>query len=64
MNDLSLFETGLKGVAVGNAEPRLREAIADFDNVYRATRAGAGGILEAIAVLRMLPQPHATKETA
>jgi len=64
MNDLSLFETGLKGVAVGNAEPRLREAIEDFGNVYRAERAGAGGILEAIAALRMLPEPHATKETA
>jgi len=64
MNDLSLFETGLKGVAVGNAEPRLREAIADLGNVYRAERAGAGGILEAIAALRMLPMPHATKETA
>lgn len=48
MNDLSLFETGLRGVAVGNAEPRLRAAIADLPNVYRARDEGAGGILEAM----------------
>ena len=55
MNDLSLFSTGLRGVAVGNAEPRLRAAIAGLDNVYSARREGAGGILEAIEHFSLLP---------
>ncbi len=62
MNDLSLFQTGLKGVAVGNAEPRLREAIRGLGNVYSAERDGAGGIIEAIERLELLP-PHVMKET-
>jgi hypothetical protein len=56
LNDLSLFETGLRGVAVGNAEPSLRAAIAGLDNVYSATREGAGGIVEAIMHFDLLPQ--------
>lgn len=63
MNDLSLFHTGLKGVAVGNAEPRLREAVSELDNVYCASREGAGGILEAIEHFGLLPR-HLMKETA
>jgi len=55
MNDLSLFETGLRGVAVGNAEVRLREAVAGLDNVYVARRHGAGGIVEAIQHFNLLP---------
>jgi hydroxymethylpyrimidine pyrophosphatase-like HAD family hydrolase len=55
MNDLSLFETGLRGVAVGNAEPRLRDAIKHLDNVYCARREGAGGIVEAIQCFNLLP---------
>jgi hydroxymethylpyrimidine pyrophosphatase-like HAD family hydrolase len=61
MNDLSLFQTGLKGVAVGNAEPRLREAVEPLSNVYRARREGAGGILEAIEHFDLLP-PDEIKE--
>lgn len=61
MNDLSLFQTGLKGVAVGNAEPRLREAVEPLNNVYRAKRSGAGGILEAIEHFDLLP-PNEIKE--
>ena len=63
MNDLSLFHTGLKGVAVGNSEPRLRDAVAQLDNVYCARREGAGGILEAIEHFDLLPR-HLMKETA
>jgi sucrose-6-phosphatase len=55
MNDLSLFETGLRGVAVGNSEPRLREAVARLKNVYCARRQGAGGIVEAIEHFELLP---------
>ncbi|MGE0740370.1 MAG: HAD family hydrolase [Hyphomonadaceae bacterium] len=55
MNDLSLFETGLRSVAVGNAEAALRHAIADLDNVYSARRHGAGGIVEALNHFDLLP---------
>lgn len=48
MNDFSLFQTGLKSVAVGNAEPRLRNAIVGMKNVYLARSAGCGGIMEAL----------------
>lgn len=48
LNDLSLFETGLKGVAVGNSEPALMQKIKERENVYLAHGHGAGGVLEAI----------------
>ncbi|WP_240035534.1 HAD family hydrolase [Hwanghaeella grinnelliae] len=48
LNDLSLFETGLKGVAVGNSERGLLEKIAGRENVHVAQYHGAGGVLEAI----------------
>ena len=48
LNDLSLFETGLAGVAVGNSEPALRARIAGMGNVHQSQFAGAAGILDAI----------------
>ncbi len=48
MNDLSLFETGFKGVAVGNSEPRLAEAVGRMENVYCSPHSGAAGIADAI----------------
>lgn len=48
MNDLSMFEAGFKGVAVGNSEPRLVAALTGNHNTYRSPRNGAGGILDAI----------------
>jgi hydroxymethylpyrimidine pyrophosphatase-like HAD family hydrolase len=48
MNDLSLFETGFKGVAVGNSEPALRTAVRDMPNVYCSEHTGAAGISDAI----------------
>lgn len=57
LNDLSLFETRLKGVAVGNAEPKLLEAIANFDWVYRSTQPGAAGILDALRHFQMQGRP-------
>lgn len=56
LNDLSLFQTGLRGVAVGNSEPALREAVTDLSNVYCAQRHGAGGIVEAILRFNLLPE--------
>lgn len=48
LNDLSLFETGLRGVAVANSEPALVAHLDRHPNAYRAGKAGAGGISEAI----------------
>lgn len=49
LNDLSLYQTGYKGVVVGKAEKLLTEQTADLDNVYQAVDAGAGGILESMS---------------
>lgn len=49
LNDLSLFQTKFKGVAVGNSEPELLEAVADYPSTYIASDSGAGGILEALS---------------
>ncbi len=48
MNDLSLFETGLKGVAVGNAEPRLQAELHRFPQTYFSPEPGCAGIADAI----------------
>ena len=52
MNDLSLFETGFKGVAVGNSEPRLAAAVGRMSNVYRSPLPGTAGIADAIRHFR------------
>src|SRR5690606_37997390 len=48
LNDLSLYDTGYKGVVVGQAEPKLTEQTRDNPLVYHAKAAGAGGIIEAM----------------
>lgn len=48
LNDFSLYETNLPGVAVGNAEPALLEAVADMPTVYHSRAAGVAGILEGL----------------
>ncbi len=48
MNDLSLFQTGFKGVAVGNREQRLTGAVCDMPNVYCSALPGTAGISDAI----------------
>jgi HAD superfamily hydrolase (TIGR01484 family) len=48
LNDLSLFHTGLQGVAVGNSEPALIEAIADLPDVHHSDLPGCAGISDAI----------------
>lgn len=57
LNDLSMFDTGLTGVAVGNREPALDAAIREHANVYRSPRPGAAGVLDA------LQRFHATEDT-
>ncbi len=48
LNDLSMFDTGLAAVAVGNREPDLDRALASRPNVYRARAEGAAGVLDAL----------------
>lgn len=48
LNDLSLFQTGLAGVAVANREPLLAEALAGMANVHHSAHEGAGGVLDAL----------------
>ena len=48
LNDLSLFETGIRGVVVGNCEPALRRSVADLEGVYLAEGEGVAGVLEGL----------------
>lgn len=48
LNDLALFQTGLRGIAVGNAEPALTERVGDLPHIYLARGAGSAGILEGL----------------
>ena len=48
LNDLSLYETGFKGVVVKTEENYLLEATKDMPQVYQAEKAGCGGILESL----------------
>jgi sucrose-6-phosphatase len=48
LNDLSLFQTGLAGVAVKNREPELDKAVRDMPHVIKANEPGAAGVLEAL----------------
>jgi HAD superfamily hydrolase (TIGR01484 family) len=48
LNDLGLFETGLRGIAVGNCEPALRQRVAGMAHVYQATGEGVAGLLEGL----------------
>ncbi|MFM9110599.1 MAG: HAD family hydrolase [Prochlorococcaceae cyanobacterium] len=48
LNDLAMFETGLQGVMVGNAEAGLLAAHAQLSATYRARGEGCEGILEGL----------------
>lgn len=48
LNDLSLFQTGLAGVAVANREPLLATALVGMANVHHSEFDGAGGVLDAL----------------
>jgi HAD superfamily hydrolase (TIGR01484 family) len=50
LNDLSLFETGLKGIAVGNSEPKLVDKIQTMENVYYSSYLGVMGIWDGLKV--------------
>lgn len=48
LNDLSLYQTGLRGVVVANREPLLAHAVQSLDNVYQSNWEGAAGVLDAL----------------
>lgn len=48
LNDLALFETGLRGVVVANCEPALRERLDGREHLYFAEREGAAGVHEGL----------------
>lgn len=56
LNDLSLFQTGLAGVAVANREPLLTQALAGMTNVHHSELEGAGGVLEALQRFHQLTE--------
>jgi glucosylglycerol-phosphate synthase len=60
LNDLSMFQLGLKGVVVGGSELDLISATKNTKDIYHAKERGAGGILEGIRHFRLLqnkPKP-------
>ncbi|MHB8765176.1 MAG: HAD family hydrolase [Deferrisomatales bacterium] len=57
LNDLSLFETGLAGVAVANSEPALVDAVQAMPHVQRSTQPGAAGVLEALTQFETRRKP-------
>ncbi|WP_211227060.1 glucosylglycerol-phosphate synthase [Terrimonas ferruginea] len=58
LNDLSLYQTGYKGVVVGHAEQKLLDATRESENVFQATEAGCGGILESLAYFPAFENYH------
>lgn len=48
LNDLSLFQTGLKSIAVGNSEPKLVSEIKQLANVYHSNFSGLSGIIDGL----------------
>ena len=48
LNDLSLFQTGLKSIAVGNSEPKLIAEIQELKNVYHSSLPGLLGIIDGL----------------
>lgn len=58
LNDLSMFQTGLAGVAVANREPALDAALGLAENVYRSPLPGAQGVLDALRRFHQLGRTH------
>jgi HAD superfamily hydrolase (TIGR01484 family) len=48
LNDLCLFQTGLRSIAVANSEPKLLNAIKQLTNVYQSPFAGVSGIIDGL----------------
>jgi hydroxymethylpyrimidine pyrophosphatase-like HAD family hydrolase len=48
LNDLSMFDTGLRGVVVANAEASLLAATARCPRTFQSASPGVGGIIDAL----------------
>lgn len=48
LNDLSLFQTNLKSIVVGNAEPKLLLETRGLNNVYHSRLPGVSGIIDGL----------------
>lgn len=48
LNDMALFEAGMRGIAVGNCEPALRRRVERLPHIYQATAHGVEGVLEGL----------------
>ena len=59
MNDLSLFETGLRGVAVANSARGLLDRVRGLPNTTIANGNGAAGIHEILSTLTTLREAAA-----
>lgn len=57
LNDLSMFQTGLHGAVVGGAEAALLAATTDLPRTHHCREMGAAGIMEAIRVHGLHPNP-------
>jgi len=57
LNDLSMFETGLAGAAVGGDNSELLAYLQRLPRTRNCARRGAGGISEAIAAFALHPAP-------
>lgn len=67
LNDLSLFQTGLPGIAVGNAEDGLVAAVRHLPRVYLSTHPGVLGIHDGLRAHGLCdgdPWPDAGAESA
>lgn len=58
LNDLSMFETGLRGIVVGGAEPALVQRLRRRPHVHIAIGEGCDGILEGLAHHGALVRPR------
>lgn len=56
LNDLSMFETGLRGIVVGRAEPALVEQVRKHPLTYIAQGEGCDGILEGLVRHGAIPR--------
>lgn len=48
LNDLSLFETGIAGILVGNADPRMSRQLAGRRHVHLSEHEGVGAIVDGL----------------
>lgn len=60
-NDLALFQAAGQAIAVGNARPELLAAMPSA-KTYHATACHAGGVLEGLRALKVLPDSGTTTQ--